>query len=279
MTQTQPFVATAFTENYEKVLVGPLFRPFAEQLVARVAPRRGESVIDVACGTGIVARVARERLGPEAQIVGVDIAPAMLAVARAADSTIDWRLGNAMSLPVSTTEQFTVLTCHQGLQFIPDKVAAIREMGRVLAPGGRLAIATWRPLSDIPQILELNAIAERHVGRTVDSRHSFGDADALRCLLIDGGFTDAKMEILTHDVQIADGTLFARLNAMAVIGMSDQGKALGEAERSELAGRIVIESREVIAKDTKNGMFVLRLSTNVATGTWNMAAHVAARHR
>ena len=144
MSEAQLFVATTFTEIYERVLVGPLFRPFAEQLVARVAPKSGDSVIDVACGTGIVARVARERLGPEARIVGVDVAPAMLAVARTVDPTIDWREGNAVSLPVSATEQFTVLTCHQGLQFMPDKFAAIREIRRVLAPGGRVAIATWR---------------------------------------------------------------------------------------------------------------------------------------
>ena len=137
--RAQLFVATTFTEIYERVLVGPLFRPFAEQLVAQVAPQRGDSLIDVACGTGIVARVAREHLGPEARIVGVDVAPAMLAVARSVDQTIDWRQGNATSLPVANAEHFTVLTCHQGLQFMSDKPAAIREMRRVLVPGGRVA--------------------------------------------------------------------------------------------------------------------------------------------
>ena len=139
MSETQLFVATTFTEIYERVLVGPLFRPFAEQLFARLAPKSGESVIDVACGTGIVARVARERLGPEARVVGVDVSPAMLAVAREVDRTIDWRLGNATDLPVVAPEEFTVVTCHQGLQFMPDKAAAIREMRRVPRP-----VAVWR---------------------------------------------------------------------------------------------------------------------------------------
>ena len=265
MSEAQLFVATTFTEIYERVLVGPLFRPFAEQLVARVAPNRGDSVIDVACGTGIVARVARERLGPEARIVGVDVAPAMLAVARTVDPTIDWREGNAISLPVSADERFTVLTCHQGLQFMADKPAAIREMRRVLAPGGRVAIATWRSLADIQGMLELNAVAERHLGPIVDSRHSFGDADALNHLLVDAGFSDVRVETLAHDVQFADGALFARLNAMAVIGMSEKGKAMSEAERGELAGRIAAESQDAIARATKNGMFVLPLTTNIAT--------------
>jgi len=265
MSEAQLFVATTFTEIYERVLVGPLFRPFAEQLVARLALRDGDRVIDVACGTGILARVARERLGAGAHIVGVDVAPAMLAVARAVDQTIDWRQGNATSLPVKAGEQFTVATCHQGLQFMPDKMTAVREMRRVLAPGGRVAIATWSSLENLPGMRELNAVVERHVGGIVDSRHSFGDADALKHLLVEAGFGGVRLGTLAHDVQFADGALFARLNAMAAIGMSDKGKALSEMERAELAGQIAGESQDVVAKATKNGMFVLPLTTIFAT--------------
>ena len=269
MSEAPLFAATTFTEIYERVLVGPLFRPFAEQLVARVAPRRGDRVIDVACGTGIVARIVRERLGPEAPIVGVDVAPAMLAVARTADPTIDWRQGNAVALPTKATERFTILTCHQGLQFMPDKAAAIREMRRVLAPGGRAAIATWRPLQDLPEVMALNAVAEKHVGPIVDSRHSFGEANALKDVLADGGFDDVRVDTIAHGVQFADGALFARLNAMAVIGMSDKGKAMSEADRGELAGRIAAESQAVIAKATKNGTFEIPLTSTLALGTSN----------
>lgn len=265
MSEAQLFVATTFAEIYERVLVKPLFRPFAEQLVARLAPTRGDSVIDVACGTGIVARVARERLGPEARIVGVDVAPAMLAVARTVDSTIDWRQGNAVALPVTAGEAFTVLTCHQGLQFMPEKPAAIGEMRRVLAPGGRLAVATWCALEDNPGVRDLNAVAERHVGRIVDSRHSFGGASALRNLLVDAGFRHVNVNTLAHDVQFADGALFARLNAMAVVGMSEKGKPMSEAERGELAGRIAAESGDVIARATRNGVFVVPLTSTIAT--------------
>src|SRR5262245_6411609 len=265
MSEAPLFVATTFTEIYERVLVPPLFRPFAEQLIDRVAPSRVDSVIDIACGTGIVARVARERLGPEARIVGVDVAPAMVAVARTVDPTIDWREGNAVALPVNAGERFTVLTCHQGLQFMPDKPAALRDMRRVLAPRGRVAIATWVSLEDIPGMHDLNAVAERHVGPILDSRHSLGDGHALKQLLVDAGFSDVTVGTVTHDVQFADGPLFARLNAMAVIGMSAKGKGMSEPERGELAGHIASESREVIAKATKNGTYSLRLSTNLAT--------------
>jgi ubiquinone/menaquinone biosynthesis C-methylase UbiE len=265
MSEAQLFVATTFTEIYERALVGPLFRPFAEQLVARLAPKPTDSIIDVACGTGIVARVAREQLGPQARIVGVDVAPAMLAVARTVDQTIDWRHGNANALPVDANDHFTVVTCHQGLQFMADKPAVVREMRRVLAPAGRVAIATWSSLEEIPGMRELNAVVERHVGRIVDTRHSFGDAHAVKQLLVEAGFSDVEMGTFAHDVQFADGSLFARLNAMAAIGMSERGKAMSEAERAELASQIALESQDVVVKATKNGMFVLPLESVFAT--------------
>jgi hypothetical protein len=149
---------------------------------------------------------------------------------------------------------------------MPDKPAAIREMRRVLSPGGRVAIATWSSLEDLPGMVELNAVTERHVGRIVDPRHSVGDASALTHLLVDAGFSDVDVRTLAHDVQFADGALFARLNAMAVVGMSEKGKAMSEVERADLAERIAAESRDVIGRATQNGMFVLPLTAILATG-------------
>ncbi len=265
MSEAQLFAAMTFTEIYERALVRPLFRPFAEALVARLQPLQGDSVIDVACGTGIAARVARETLGSEARIIGVDVSPAMLAVARQVEPSIDWREGNAMSLPIAAGEQCSLLTCHQGLQFFPDKAGAAREMRRALAPNGRAAIATWRPLEDMPVCLELNTIAERHLGTIVDSRFSFGSADALRTLLEDAGFHDVRVDTFSHDVRFADGGLYARLNAMAVIGMSESGKTLTEAERGELAGRIAADSKNITERLASNGDWVIPMSTNIAT--------------
>jgi len=265
MSESQLFATMTFTEIYERVLVGPLFRPFATELVTRLKPRPGDSLIDVACGTGIAARIARETLGTSARIVGVDAAPPMLAVARTVEPSIDWREGSAAALPVGAEERFTLATCHQGLQFFPDKHSAIGEMHRVLSPGGRLGVATWSAIEDIPGMRELNTVVERHVGPIADSRHSFGRPEALRALLVDRGFRDVAVDTFAHDVRFADGVLFARLNAMAAIGMSDRGKAMNEVERGELAGRVAAESADLIARSTKDGMFLLRLTTNIAT--------------
>jgi ubiquinone/menaquinone biosynthesis C-methylase UbiE len=97
-----------------------------------------------------MARVARQRLGETGYVVGVDISPDMLAVARAVEPAIDWREGNASGLPLRDGEQFDVVVCQQGLQFFPDKPAAAAQMRRALAKGGRLAVATWRPDDEIP---------------------------------------------------------------------------------------------------------------------------------
>jgi hypothetical protein len=115
-------------------------------------------------------------------------------------------------------------------------------------------------------MIELNAIVEGHVGPIVDSRHSFGDPRALRQLLDEGGCRDVETGTAAHDVRFADGGLFARLNAMAAIGMSATGKTMSEAERGELAAQIAAESQDVIARATRNGMFVVPLTATSGTG-------------
>src|SRR5690606_32938969 len=109
-------------------------------------------------------------------IVGVDVNPEMLAVARRIAPGIDWREGNATELPLREDERFDVVVCQQGLQFFADKPAAAAQLRRALETGGRLAVATWRPDSEIPLFLELRRTAERHLGPITDFRHGYGDA-------------------------------------------------------------------------------------------------------
>jgi ubiquinone/menaquinone biosynthesis C-methylase UbiE len=118
----------------------------------------GDRVLDIACGTGIVARVARERFGDAGSIVGIDVSPDRLAVARAVAPSIDWREGNASALPLHDGEQFDVVVCQQGLQFVADKPAAAAQMRRALAEGGRLAVATWRCDDEMPFFREIRRV-------------------------------------------------------------------------------------------------------------------------
>jgi SAM-dependent methyltransferase len=125
-------------QAYERWLVPPIFSPFADDLVADVAP--GSHVLDVACGTGIVARRAAAK---GATVVGVDLNEQMLQVARDVAPDIEWVAADAADLPLDD-ESFDLVFCQQGLQFMSDPAAAVAEMRRVVAPGGRLTMSVWR---------------------------------------------------------------------------------------------------------------------------------------
>ncbi|HWB47013.1 MAG TPA: methyltransferase domain-containing protein [Hyphomicrobiaceae bacterium] len=253
-----------FAETYERSIVGPLFRPFAEMTVAELNLKTGDRVLDVACGTGIVARVAQERLGGGGHIVGVDVSPEMLAVARAVTPGIDWRDGNAGALPLRDGEQFDVVCCQQGLQFFPDKAAAAGEMRRALLTDGRLAVATWRSDDEIPFMRELRAVAERHVGPIVDQRHGFGDATVLEALLRNAGLKDVRVRTVWRKITFSADAGFERLNAMALVGMSAAGKSMSNEERMRAVEAIATDSASVVQRYAEGGGLAFDLSTNLA---------------
>jgi ubiquinone/menaquinone biosynthesis C-methylase UbiE len=134
-------------DHYERDFVPLIAQPFAEDLVAEAALDPGERVLDVACGTGVVARLAAARVGRHGTVTAVDPNPGMLAVARSMPSSgaeIGWYETTAESIPF-TDAAFDVVLCQLGLQFIADKVAALREMRRVLVPAGRVLVSTPPP--------------------------------------------------------------------------------------------------------------------------------------
>ena len=140
MSQPTPWqVGSSAPEVYEPELVPAVFGPWASRVVALANPQPGERVLDVACGTGIVARAAAERVGPSGQVVGLDLNPHMLAVAQSVASErpalpIEWREASVMAVPFSDAA-FDIVYCQLGLQFFPDRLAALREMHRVLVSG------------------------------------------------------------------------------------------------------------------------------------------------
>jgi ubiquinone/menaquinone biosynthesis C-methylase UbiE len=255
----------SFPEMYERWLVGPLFRPWAELTLDKMKLFPGDRVLDIACGTGIVARVAKERLGDFGKVVGIDVSPDMLAVARGVAPNIDWREGNATALPLSEGEQFDIVVCHQGLQFFPDKAGAVAQMSQALIQGGRLAIATWRSDEEIPFFRELRRVAEHHLGSIADQRYSFGDAALLEELLRDGGFQDIQVKTISRVMSFDDGEPFLRLNTMAFVGMSTAGKALSDQERKRVVEDIIRESVPVLQKYSAGSQLSFELRTNLAT--------------
>ncbi len=131
---------TDSAEAYERYLVPAIFEPFARVLVALAAPAAGERVLDAACGTGVVARYAAPRAG---HVVGADVNAGMLAVAARIAPQLEWVQADIAALPFED-DTFDLVLCQQALQFVPDHAAALAELQRVLAPGGRILVSVWR---------------------------------------------------------------------------------------------------------------------------------------
>jgi len=254
-----------FADLYEAHLVAPLFQPFAAATLDALAPAPGEHLLDLACGTGIVARLAHER-DRSGRIVGVDISPDMIAVARRSAPAIEWRVGDAMQLSLEDGEAFDIVVCQQGLQFVPDRSAAARELVRALGPRGRVAVSTWRPLEESPFFREVHPIAERHLGQVVDRRHGFADATALEALLREAGLRDTRVTTLTRTIRFEDGAAIIRMNAMALVGMSEAGKGMSDEERGRVAGAIAAESAAAAAAWVDGASISFELGTNLAIG-------------
>src|SRR5712692_2296344 len=187
-------------EAYETYLVPAIFGPMAAGLVDRAAPRPGERVVDIACGTGIVARTAAGRIGNSGRVAGVDLNPSMLEAAARASAgsrpSIEWLEAKAESVPFED-ESFDVVLCQQGLQFFPDRSAALREMRRLLAPGGRVLISVW---TDVGRGFDVLAAAlGRHISAEAGAALAKGpaslrDGDEISRLMKEAGFSDLSQK-------------------------------------------------------------------------------------
>jgi Methylase involved in ubiquinone/menaquinone biosynthesis len=137
------FDPTAIPAAYERYLVEPIFRPWAHVLLDYVHVSAGDAVLDVASGTGIVARTAAELVGDSGRVLATDISPGMLAVASAADPRVETLVASAENL-AGASGGFDVAVCQQGFQFLPDPVAAAAAMASGCREGGWVAVAVWR---------------------------------------------------------------------------------------------------------------------------------------
>jgi SAM-dependent methyltransferase len=205
-------------ENYERYLVPSIFGPWALDLVEVAGARPGERVLDVACGTGIVARTAARRVGSGGTVVGLDVSAPMLDAARALAAgeglSIEWREGSAMKLPLPDTA-FDLVLCQQGLQFFPDRAAALREMHRVLGPGGRLALSVWRPIEDSPGFAVLAEALAHHIspeaGALLPSGpFGLGQARDVRTLVARAGFRDIEIRPVVKTLRYPSPDEFVR---------------------------------------------------------------------
>jgi len=185
-------------ESYENFMVPGLFGPWSSHLIQSANPQPGERVLDVACGTGIVARRIAPHVGVQGNVTGIDLNSGMIGMARAAAEreglAIEWRTGPAEQLPFPDGS-FDLVLCQFGLMFFTDRQAALTEMHRVLRSGGRAVLSTWQGLDRHPFYQTLHDMSQRRLGKSsVETVFSLGDSDELRRLLIDAGFRQVEIE-------------------------------------------------------------------------------------
>lgn len=183
-------------QNYERFFVPTIGEPVAKDLIRKAVLQPGERVLDVACGTGIIARLALQKVGTGGTATGLDINPGMLAVARSiVPDAITWHEAGAEEMPFSD-EAFDVVICQMGLQFMENKSAALEEMHRVLLPGGRLFLNVPGPAGNAFQIMaeamgrNINPEAEAFVNRVF----SLNETDEIRQLITDAGFHNPEIQ-------------------------------------------------------------------------------------
>jgi len=255
-------------DTYERRMVPAVFRPWAERLIDAAGLRSGERVLDVACATGIVARVAAERVGPSGSVTGLDLLAGMLEAARIASKDVDpqiqWVEGNAAEMPLPESS-FDAVLCQQGLQFFPDKVAALKEVRRVLASGGRALMSVWGSIEHSPAVEALQRALERHVPDVAGFLpvvFSLSDPEQLAGLLREAGFVEVSVLAVTADVSFAsvEDYLHTYLGSTPLGGIvaslpQERRDAIGE----DIAGSL----REYIGP---TGL-TFPQETNVASGT------------
>lgn len=241
------FPDTTAAEAYERLIVPSLNARLAEEMVKLAAPRTGERVLDVACGTGIVTRLTAPRIAPKGCVAGLDLDPAMIAVARAVVGSpkglnIEWYCASAQEMPLESAT-FDAALCLQGIQYFPDCTAGLSEIRRVMKPGGRLVAIVWSSLEDCKgQHALASALKRRNIdAASILKAYSLGDPGRIRELASAAGFRDveitmssmdAPFESVRHFIEaFAAGSLSSRA-AISKIPASERDRFIQEVEQS-----------------------------------------------
>ena len=254
-------VSTDAAEVYESCFVPAIFGAWAGPVANAAGITTGDSVLDVGCGTGVLAREAVKRVGQEGQVVGLDLNEGMLAVAARTEPSVEWRHGDAASLPFEDAS-FDVVVSQFALMYFPDHATCLREMWRTLARGGRLAIAVWAAINHARGYQILVDIAARRCGpeaaRVLAAPFVLGDRAELAKLFVSGGVSGAEITRHEGSIRFPSVEEFIRIEV--------KGSPLADMVSDELMRTLAAESEEALADFVRaSGEIVMPMDAHIVT--------------
>lgn len=248
---------------YEALFVPALFGQWARTVADAAQIQPGQRALDVACGTGVLAREIAARIGADGRVVGVDPNPGMLAAANQLAPAIEWREAGAESLPFADGS-FDAVVSQFGLMFFTDRRQALREMLRVLTPGGRLAVAVWDSLDTMPAFATEVALLERIAGRqaadALRAPFMLGDRRDLAALFSEAGVASPRFTTLGGTAH------FPSIRAMVEADLRGWLPVMGVILSEDQIARILQEAQSALASyATADGEVTFHLSAHLAT--------------
>jgi SAM-dependent methyltransferase len=258
------------TQLYEHFFGPAIFRPLSAHVIAHAAPRRGERVLDLACGTGIVARQVAELVGREGAVIGADINPAMIAAARefSRATAVGWIEMDATKLQLKPGT-FNLVICQQGLQFFSDRLEALRRVRHGVADDGRLVVAVWQGIDQQTLMAEFARIEARHLqplGVSHDeliAPFSLGDEAELHRVLTEGGFSRVSITDLRFEARFPGPDTFTR-NMETAYAAVIPAFAQNPAAFARFLDAVESDTREIVARYTRNGMVCVPMPVWIA---------------
>ncbi len=251
--------------GYEELLVPAIFQQWTEQVLDAAEIRPGHSVLDVACGTGVLARAALGRVGRAGHVSGIDPGPGMLAAAERLAPQVEWRQATAESLPYPTGS-FDAVVSQFGLMFFTERREAVREMLRVLTPDGRLAVAVWDSLENnsayAAEVALFDRLAGKPAGDAMRAPFVLGSREDLRTLFNGAGVS--SVTIATRPGRAR----FANIRSMIEADLRGWLPVMGVVLDEERIEHILAEAETALAHYVStDGAMVFDLSAHIVTGS------------
>jgi SAM-dependent methyltransferase len=247
---------------YEALFVPALFRQWAPIVADAAKIESGDRVLDIACGTGVLAREAAMRTGRSGRVTALDPNAGMLTVAEGLAPGIDWRQGVAEALPFPD-HSFDVVVCQFGLMFFSDRDKAIREMLRVLVPGGRCAVAVWDAIENAPAFAALVSLLDRMAGRpagdALRAPFALGDRQVLTSLFKAAGATSVNLISCRGTARFSDVREFVEAELRGWL------PSMGVVLPQPHINRIIVEAESVFARFVTSDGLAFDLSAHLAT--------------